>query len=297
MKSSPMVSLVCLLPRLRSYGRPAGPCCPAKQHQKDRTLQSPGQRQYRAEKAVVLDRGGAAGMAWMIGFLHAVQEAGVSLAEADVTVGASAGATAAALVRRAGEGGLKEVYLKLDRARTAAARGSSGAVARVDRSDRAGRPHRRPPHSMNGYAWDRFDIRASSRRLRHRAGGPGPKRQERPGQAGQLPAGLGLPVLRLRQHGGHRGREGDHRPPHALPLPPGAAGPNCVRLPERTAFGRQVPRVATASVTGDVREPRSGGDDCTAGAPGRPRASPAVPVSCDGVPTPPAARPVRQPWP
>ncbi|MFE4748721.1 hypothetical protein ACFRIB_00230 [Streptomyces mirabilis] len=32
-------------------------------------------------------------------------------------------------------------------------------------------------------------------------------------------------------------------------------------------------------------------------APGRPRASPAAPVSCDGAPTPRAARPVRQPWP
>jgi NTE family protein len=76
-------------------------------------LKNPEERPYRVEKAAVLGGGGAAGMAWMIGLLHALQETGVSLADADVTVGTSAGATAATLLRRAGEGGLKDAYRKL----------------------------------------------------------------------------------------------------------------------------------------------------------------------------------------
>jgi NTE family protein len=49
-------------------------------------------------KALVLAGGGVAGIAWLLGAIEALAEAGVTLADADVIIGTSAGANAAAQI-------------------------------------------------------------------------------------------------------------------------------------------------------------------------------------------------------
>lgn len=58
-------------------------------------------------RAVVLGGGGASGMAWMVGLLLAVQEAGIPLDGAQSVIGTSGGATAAVLLRT---GALEEAF-------------------------------------------------------------------------------------------------------------------------------------------------------------------------------------------
>src|ERR1700735_1854577 len=48
------------------------------------------------ERALVLGGGGAAGNAWLIGVIAGLFEAGLDVTEADLTIGSSAGSTAAA---------------------------------------------------------------------------------------------------------------------------------------------------------------------------------------------------------
>jgi NTE family protein len=55
----------------------------------------PQARFPRPQRFLLLGGGGPAGMAWMIGYLHALQESGVQPELADTIIGTSAGATAA----------------------------------------------------------------------------------------------------------------------------------------------------------------------------------------------------------
>src|SRR5690349_19001 len=52
----------------------------------------------RGERALVLGGGGSTGNAWLIGVLAGLSEAGLDVTTADLTIGTSAGATAAAQI-------------------------------------------------------------------------------------------------------------------------------------------------------------------------------------------------------
>ncbi len=56
-----------------------------------------------ATRALVLGGGGLAGIAWELGLLHALAEAGVDLAAADLVVGTSAGSVVGVLLRAGGD--------------------------------------------------------------------------------------------------------------------------------------------------------------------------------------------------
>ena len=54
------------------------------------------------ERALVLAGGGAIGNAWPIGVIAGLRDAGLDVTEADLTIGTSAGSTAAAQITGAG---------------------------------------------------------------------------------------------------------------------------------------------------------------------------------------------------
>ena len=62
------------------------------------TTHSPGQPSAAGERALVLHGGGSAGNAWEIGVIAGLSDAGLDATKADLTVGTSAGATAAAQI-------------------------------------------------------------------------------------------------------------------------------------------------------------------------------------------------------
>ncbi|SFR77844.1 NTE family protein [Agromyces sp. CF514] len=61
---------------------------------------------HPARTALVLGGGGSTGNAWLIGVIAGLHEAGLDVTDADLTVGTSAGATAAAQIAGAGPGDL-----------------------------------------------------------------------------------------------------------------------------------------------------------------------------------------------
>ncbi|MGY4857245.1 patatin-like phospholipase family protein [Cryobacterium sp. AP23] len=95
-----------------------------------------------ATRALVLGGGGSTGNAWLIGIVAGLHEAGVDLTAADVIVGTSAGATAAAQITSAGPARLlADILAAAPPARTGPA-GSSGGRMRgpvVDHLERTGR--------------------------------------------------------------------------------------------------------------------------------------------------------------
>ena len=65
----------------------------------------------RGERALVLGGGGSTGNAWLIGVIAGLREAGLDVTTADLTIGTSAGSTAAAQIAGATPAGLLEMTL------------------------------------------------------------------------------------------------------------------------------------------------------------------------------------------
>ncbi|AYG04139.1 patatin-like phospholipase family protein [Gryllotalpicola protaetiae] len=86
-------------------------------------------------RALVLGGGGAAGNAWLIGVIAGLSDAGVEAADAELIVGTSAGATAAAQVTSAPIAELFDAVLQPVPQRQAPPRGSGGRPAAFNQSD------------------------------------------------------------------------------------------------------------------------------------------------------------------
>lgn len=87
------------------------------------------------DRALVLGGGGSAGNAWLIGVIAGLADAGLDVTDADLTIGTSAGSTAAAQISCAGPGQLYAEILSapVPPARTpVAANGSRGFVGTPD---------------------------------------------------------------------------------------------------------------------------------------------------------------------
>ena len=96
-----------------------------------------------SERALVLGGGGSAGNAWLIGVLAGLADAGVPATEADVVVGTSAGATAAAQVCGTSAtrllAGILDAPAPLRAGPARSAGGSAGTAPPVDHQERTGR--------------------------------------------------------------------------------------------------------------------------------------------------------------
>ncbi len=82
------------------------------------------------ERALVLGGGGAAGNAWLIGVIAGLLDAGLDVTDADLTIGTSAGATAAAQLASASPAQLFADILSAAPPRTAPTRTGDGSVSR-----------------------------------------------------------------------------------------------------------------------------------------------------------------------
>lgn len=77
----------------------------------DQMNETPPSPPARSSRALVLGGGGSTGNAWLIGVLAGLAEAGVDVADADLVVGTSAGATAAAQLSGSDPAGLLAAVL------------------------------------------------------------------------------------------------------------------------------------------------------------------------------------------
>jgi NTE family protein len=94
-------------------------------------------------RAVVLGGGGSAGNAWLIGVVAGLADAGVDVTEADLVVGTSAGATAAAQLAGASPATLLAGILSTEPRQpsgaTASGSGRGGGAPAIDHLERTGR--------------------------------------------------------------------------------------------------------------------------------------------------------------
>jgi NTE family protein len=85
-------------------------------------------------RALVLGGGGSAGNAWLIGVIAGLHNAGIDVTTADLIIGTSAGATAAAQITSGDPAGLYEATLAPVPARQAPPAGNAGRGIRFDQS-------------------------------------------------------------------------------------------------------------------------------------------------------------------
>ena len=107
-----------------------------------------------AERALVLGGGGAAGNAWLIGVIAGLLHAGLDVTDADLLIGTSAGATAAAQVASANPADLLADILSAEVRQPAPRPGSGGGTPRESAND-----HLRRTDELIAAAADATDMR------------------------------------------------------------------------------------------------------------------------------------------
>ena len=107
------------------------------------------------ERALVLGGGGSAGNAWLIGVIAGLFEAGLDVTDADVVIGTSAGATAAAQISGASPTQLLADILSAEPAQRTAARGTGSERPHAESA--AG--HLRRTNELIAAAADPADMR------------------------------------------------------------------------------------------------------------------------------------------